>query len=47
MKLLSGNSNQPLVEAIARYLELPVTQASSERAAKAAEAPATESIVTG
>jgi hypothetical protein len=28
-------------------LQLPVTQASSERAAKAAEAPATESIVTG
>ena len=31
MKLLSGNSNQPLVEAIARYLELPVTQASVRR----------------
>lgn len=31
MKLLSGNSNLPLVQAIARYLELPVTQASVRR----------------
>jgi ribose-phosphate pyrophosphokinase len=31
MKLLSGNSNLPLVQAIARYLELPVTEASVRR----------------
>ncbi|WP_395614230.1 ribose-phosphate pyrophosphokinase [Allosphingosinicella sp.] len=31
MKLLSGNSNLPLVQAIAQYLELPITQASVRR----------------
>jgi ribose-phosphate pyrophosphokinase len=31
MKLLSGNSNLPLVQAIARYLELPITEASVRR----------------
>jgi ribose-phosphate pyrophosphokinase len=31
MKLMSGNSNLPLVKAIASYLELPVTQASVRR----------------
>jgi ribose-phosphate pyrophosphokinase len=31
MKLLSGNANLPLVQAIARYLEIPVTQASVRR----------------
>jgi len=31
MKLLSGNSNLPLVRAIADYLELPVTEASVRR----------------
>jgi ribose-phosphate pyrophosphokinase len=31
MKLMSGNSNQPLVQAIADYLELPITQASVRR----------------
>ena len=31
MKLMSGNSNPPLVEAIAAYLELPITQASVRR----------------
>ena len=31
MKLLSGNSNLPLVKSIARYLELPVTEASVRR----------------
>jgi ribose-phosphate pyrophosphokinase len=31
MKLMTGNSNQPLVEAIARYLEMPVTEASVRR----------------
>ena len=31
MKLLAGNSNQPLAQAIARYLELPVTEASVRR----------------
>ncbi|MFN3724878.1 MAG: ribose-phosphate pyrophosphokinase [Allosphingosinicella sp.] len=31
MKLMSGNSNLPLVQAIARYLEIPVTEASVRR----------------
>jgi ribose-phosphate pyrophosphokinase len=31
MKLMSGNSNLPLVRAIAAYLELPVTEASVRR----------------
>ncbi len=31
MKLMSGNSNQPLVQAIAQYLELPITDASVRR----------------
>jgi len=31
MKLMSGNSNAPLVEAISQYLEIPVTQASVRR----------------
>jgi ribose-phosphate pyrophosphokinase len=31
MKLMAGNSNPPLVEAIAQYLELPITQASVRR----------------
>jgi ribose-phosphate pyrophosphokinase len=31
MKLMSGNSNLPLVQAIADYLELPVTEASVRR----------------
>jgi ribose-phosphate pyrophosphokinase len=31
MKLLSGNSNTPLVQAIANYLELPITEASVRR----------------
>ena len=31
MKLMSGNSNLPLVKAIADYLELPVTEASVRR----------------
>ena len=31
MKLLSGNSNLPLVKSIAGYLELPITQASVRR----------------
>jgi ribose-phosphate pyrophosphokinase len=31
MKLLSGNSNLPLVRAIASYLELPITEASVRR----------------
>ena len=31
MKLLSGNSNLPLVQAIAQYLELEITQASVRR----------------
>ncbi|HEY0114390.1 MAG TPA: ribose-phosphate pyrophosphokinase [Allosphingosinicella sp.] len=31
MKLLSGNSNLPLVQAIARYLEIPITEASVRR----------------
>lgn len=31
MKLLSGNSNLPLVQAISRYLEIPVTEASVRR----------------
>src|SRR3712207_9445346 len=31
MKLMSGNSNLPLVKAISRYLELPVTDVSVRR----------------
>ncbi|HEY0326039.1 MAG TPA: ribose-phosphate pyrophosphokinase [Allosphingosinicella sp.] len=31
MKLMSGNSNLPLVQAIARYLEIPITEASVRR----------------
>ncbi len=31
MKLMSGNSNLPLVQAIARYLEIPTTEASVRR----------------
>ena len=31
MKLLSGNSNRPLVDAIAKYLEMPVTDAAVRR----------------
>jgi len=31
MKLMSGNSNPPLVQAIADYLEIPITQASVRR----------------
>jgi ribose-phosphate pyrophosphokinase len=31
MKLLTGNSNQPLAKAIASYLELPLTEASVRR----------------
>ena len=31
MKLLSGTSNLPLVQAIARYLEIPITEASVRR----------------
>jgi ribose-phosphate pyrophosphokinase len=31
MKLLAGNSNLPLAEAIARYLELPLTEAAVRR----------------
>ena len=31
MKLMSGNSNLPLVQAIAKYLEMPVTEASVRR----------------
>ncbi len=31
MKLMSGNSNLPLVQAIANYLEMPVTEASVRR----------------
>ena len=31
MKLLSGNSNTPLVEAIAAYLEIPITRANVRR----------------
>ena len=31
MKLMAGNSNPPLVQAIAEYLELPITQASVRR----------------
>jgi ribose-phosphate pyrophosphokinase len=31
MKLMSGNSNLPLVKAIAKYLELPVTEVSVRR----------------
>jgi ribose-phosphate pyrophosphokinase len=31
MKLMSGNSNLPLVQAIANYLEMPITEASVRR----------------
>ncbi len=31
MKLMSGNSNAPLVQAIAAYLEMPITSASVRR----------------
>jgi ribose-phosphate pyrophosphokinase len=31
MKLMAGNSNPPLVQAIAQYLEMPITQASVRR----------------
>jgi len=31
MKLLSGNSNLPLVQAISRYLEIPITEANVRR----------------
>ncbi len=31
MKLMSGNSNPPLVQAISQYLEIPITQASVRR----------------
>jgi len=31
MKLMSGNSNLPLVQAIAHYLEMPITEASVRR----------------
>ena len=31
MKLMSGNSNQPLVQSIASYLEMPITPASVRR----------------
>jgi ribose-phosphate pyrophosphokinase len=31
MKLMTGNSNQPLVKAIGEYLEIPVTEASVRR----------------
>ncbi len=31
MKLMSGNSNAPLVQAISNYLEMPITQASVRR----------------
>jgi ribose-phosphate pyrophosphokinase len=31
MKLMCGNSNVPLVQAIARYLEMPITEASVRR----------------
>jgi ribose-phosphate pyrophosphokinase len=31
MKLLSGNSNLPLVQAISQYLEIPITEASVRR----------------
>jgi len=31
MKLMSGNSNQPLVQSIADYLEIPITSASVRR----------------
>ena len=31
MKLMSGNSNAPLVQAISNYLEIPITQASVRR----------------
>jgi ribose-phosphate pyrophosphokinase len=31
MKLMTGNSNLPLAQAIAAYLEIPITQASVRR----------------
>ena len=31
MKILTGNSNRPLAEAISAYLDLPLTQASVRR----------------
>jgi len=31
MKILTGNSNRPLAEAISAYLHLPLTQASIRR----------------
>ena len=31
MKLISGNSNLPLAQEIAKYLEMPLTQASMKR----------------
>ena len=31
MKLMSGNSNLPLVKAIGQYLELPITDVSVRR----------------
>src|SRR3546814_8089665 len=31
MKIMSGNSNLPLAQAIAAYLEIPLTQASVRR----------------
>src|SRR3954452_19035757 len=31
MKLMTGNSNLPLAQAIAQYLEIPITQASVRR----------------
>ena len=31
MKILAGNSNRPLAEAIGRYLSLPMTSASIKR----------------
>ena len=31
MKILTGNSNRPLAEAMAAYLNLPLTQASIRR----------------
>ena len=31
MKIIAGNSNRPLAEAISTYLNLPLTQASIRR----------------
>src|SRR3954471_17308197 len=31
MKLMTGNSNLPLAQAIAQYLEIPITEASVRR----------------